>query len=143
MFLANKNEIDIETALMVDIFNEIKSTVSPKRSQIVMKIDIEFFQCRAFLGSPEVITHPQDIPIMAIIMEWIFLRDDGSYTKMCPKDKLVELTKLFLNNGYTPFRVKDDRRELTKLDTSKFGAEWTWKWNPNVAWLSNSIAQFY
>ena len=108
-----------------------------------MKIDIEFFECRAFLGSPEVITHPQFIPIMAVIMEWMFLRDNASYSNMCPKDKVIELTKLFLYNGYTPFRMKDDRRELTKLDTSKFGVEWTWKWNPNVAWLSNSIAQFY
>ena len=129
--------------LLVDIFDEIKSTVFPRPSQIVMKIDIEFFECRAFLGSPEVITHPQDIPIMAVIMEWIFLRDDGSYTKMCPKDKLVELTKLFLNNGYTPFLIKDDRRELTRLDTSKFGVEWKWKWKTNVAWLSNAIAPFY
>ena len=108
-----------------------------------MKIDVEFFECRAFLGSPEVVANPQDIPIMAVIMEWMFLRDNASYSNMCPKDKVIELTKLFLNNGYTPFRVKDDRRELTKLDTSKFGVEWTWKWNPNVAWLSNSIAPFY
>ena len=124
LFLANKNEIELETVLLVDIFNEIKSTASPKPSQIVMKIDIEVFECGTFLGSPEFITPPQDIPITAVIMEWIYLTDDGSYPKMCPKDKVEELTKLYLSNGYTPFLVKDDLRELTKLDTRKFGVKW-------------------
>ena len=108
---------------MVDIFTEIKSTASPKPSQIVMKIDIAFFECRAFLGSPEVITHPQDIPIKDVMIESIFLRDDGSYPKMCPKDKVEELTKLYLSNVYSPFLVKDDCRKVTKLDIRKFGVE--------------------
>ena len=88
---------------------------------------------QGILGSPEVITPPQDIPITAVIMEWIYLTDDGSYPKMWPKDKVEELTKLYLSNGYTPFLVKDDRRELTKLDTRKFGVEWQWNWKTNVA----------
>ena len=125
--------------LLGDIFKEVRETVSPKPSQILMKIDIEHFECRAFLGSPEVITQPQDIPILAVIMEWVFLRPNGAYSEQCPKDKVIELTKLFLNNGYTPFQVNGDRKQLTKLDTSNFGVEW----KTNVAWLANLIAPFY
>ena len=103
--------------LLGDIFKEVRETVSPKPSQIVMKIDIELFECRAFLGSPEVITQPQDIPILAVIMEWVFLRPNGAYSEQCPKDKVIELTKLFLKNDHTPFQVKGDRLQCTKFYT--------------------------
>ena len=137
--IANKAEVELRTVLLGDIFNEVKETVNPKPSQILMKIDIELFECRAFLGSPEVLTQPQEIPIVAVIMEWEFLRPNGTYSEQCPKEKVIELTKLFLNNGYTPFQVNRDRLQLTKLDTANFGVEW----KKNVAWLSNSIASHY
>lgn len=104
-----------------------------------MKIDIELFECKAFLGSPEVLTQPQAIPVVAVIMEWVFLRDGGNYSEQCPKEKVIELTKLFLGNGYTPFHVNENRFQLTKLDIENFGTEWKF----NVAWLSNSIAEHY
>ena len=104
-----------------------------------MKIDIELFECRAFLGSPEVLTQPQDIPIIAVLMEWVFLRNNGSYSEQCPKEKVIELTKLFLDNGYIPFRVNNERHQLSRLDTSNFGVEWKF----NVAWLSDSISSHY
>ena len=112
--------------------------MSPKPSQIVMKVDIERFECRAFLGSPEVLSQPQEIPILAVIMEWYFL--GGHYTELCPKEKVIQLAKLFLHNGYTPFKVDENRLELKKLDTTNFGVEWKML---NVAWLSSSIASFY
>ena len=136
---ANKREVVLRTVLLRDIFHEVKQTVSPMPSQIVMKIDIELFECRAFLGSPEVLTQPQDIPILAVIMEWVFLRPNGDYSEQCPKEKVIELAKLFLDNGYTPFQVNGDRLQLTKLDSANFGVEW----KTNVAWLSNSITSSY
>ena len=121
--------------------------MSPKPSQIVMKVDIERFECRAFLGSPEVLSQPQEIPILAVIIEWHFLYYNmigGHYAELCPKEKVIQLSKLFLDNGYTPFKVmtkKDDNRlKLKKLDTTNFGADWKMM---NVAWLSNSIALFH
>ena len=137
--IANKAEVELRTVLLGDIFNEVKETVNPKPSQILMKIDIELFECRAFLGSPEVLTQPQEIPIVAVIMEWVFLRPNGAYSEQCPKEKVTELAKLFLNNGYTPFQVNGDRLQLTKLDIANFGVEW----KTNVAWISNSIASHY
>jgi hypothetical protein len=104
-----------------------------------MKIDIELFECRAFLGSPEVITQPQEIPLIAVIMEWVFLREHGTYSEQCPKKSVIQLTKLFLDNGYTPFRLNDQTFRLSMLDSSNFGLEW----NFNVAWLSNSISSYY
>ena len=129
----------LQTVLLGDILREVKRTVSPEPSQFLMKIDIELFECRAFLGSPEVILQPQDIPLIAVIMEWIFIREDGTYSEQCPKEKVIKLSKLFLNNGYTPFRVYDQNLRFSKLDISNFGLEW----NFNVAWLSNSIASYY
>ena len=124
--------------MLEDIFRGVKETMSPRPSQIVMKVDIERFECRAFLGSPEVLSQPQEIPILAVIMEWHFL--GGHYAELCSKEKVIQLAKLFLNNGYTPFKVDDNRLELKKLDTTNFGVEWKML---NVAWLSSSIASFY
>ena len=137
--IGNKAEVELRTVLLGDIFNEVKEVVIPKPSQILMKIDIELFECRAFLGSPAVLTQPQEIPIVAVIMEWVFLRPNGAYSEQCPKEKVIELTKLFLDNGYTPFQVNGDRLQLHKLDTANFGSDW----KTNVAWLSNSIASHY
>ena len=78
---------------------------------------------------------------MAVIMEWIFLRDDGSYTKMCPKDKVEELTKLFLSNGYTPFLVRDDRRD--KIRHKKIWCRMEMELENQCCLLSNSIASFH
>ena len=131
----------LQTILLEDVFRAIRSSISPTPSQILLKVDIEQFECRAFLGSPEVLIQPQEIPVIAVIMEWTFMKDDGTYSEQCSKRNVRELGKLFLNNGYTPFRVWDDFSVesgfplLTKLDTSKFGVEW----KCNVAWLENSI----
>ena len=102
-------------------------------------MDIELFECKAFLGSPEVLKQPQTIPILAVIMEWVFLLEEGKYSEQCPKEKVIELTKVFLDNGYTPFRVGDNPK-LSKLDISNLGTEW--KFN-NVVWLCNSIVNTY
>ena len=116
--------------------------MSPKPSQIVMKVDIERFECRAFLGSPEVLSQPQEIPILAVIIEWYFLNHNmlEVSAELCPKEKVIQLSKLFLDNGYTPFKVDDNRLKLEKLDTTNFGVDWKMM---NVAWLSNSIALFH
>ena len=129
----------LQTVLLGDVVKAVSETVTPVPSQLLMKIDIELFECRAFLGSPEVITQSQAIPLIAVIMEWVFLRENGAYSEQCPKEKVIELTKLFLENGYTPFRVNGDRLQLEKLDSSNFGVEWKF----NVAWLSNQIAPYY
>ena len=129
----------MQTVLLGDIFRAIKDTVKPVPSQLLMKIDVELFECRAFLGSPEVLKQPQEIPILAVIMEWVFLRENGVYSEQCPKESVIELAKMFLDNGYTPYHVNGDRLQLTKLDTSNFGLEW----KCNVAWLPNSISSHY
>ena len=138
-FTANKGEIELRTVLLRDIFDEVRKRLSLKPSQIVMKLDIEQSECKAFLGSPEVLSQPQQIPVIAVIMEWTFLQPNGDYSERCPKERVIELTKLFLNNGYTPFQVNDAQKQLKKLNTSNFGIEW----KTNVAWLADSIAHFY
>ena len=125
--------------MLRDIFDEVRKRLSLKPSQIVMKLDIEQSECKAFLGSPEVLSQPQQIPVIAVIMEWTFLQPNGDYSERCPKERVIELTKLFLHNGYTPFQVNDAQKQLKKLNTSNFGIEW----KTNVAWLADSIAHFY
>ena len=109
--LANKAEVELRTVLLGDIFKEVEETVYPKPSQILMKIDIELFECRAFLGSPEVLTQPQEIPIIAVIMEWVFLRPNGAYSEQCPKDKVIELATIVRNNVRSWKRMEKGQAE--------------------------------
>jgi hypothetical protein len=105
-----------------------------------MKIDIEQFECRAFLGSPEVLAQPQIIPIIAVIMEWTFA-EGGADNPKCTKEQVTQLAKHFLESEYTPFRVFggispfNGFPQLSKLDISNFGVDW----NCNVVWLSNYV----
>ena len=90
----------LQTVLLGDVFKAIRETVFPVPSQLLMKIDIELFECRAFLGSPEIITkHFENIPLIAVIMEWTFLREDGSYSEQCPKEKVIKLKKPEMKEG--------------------------------------------
>ena len=141
----------LQTILLGDVVHSVAELANPLPSQIVMKIDIELFECKAFLGSPEVLRTPQLIPIRAVLMEWVFPGENGKYSDQCPREKVVELTKLFLDNGYTPFRATSHQLHLfnflfynwdyrlSRLDISKLGTDW----NFNVVWLSNNITSHY
>ena len=60
----------------------------------------------------------QDIRLLAVIMEWTFKGQNGSYSEACPKEKVINLTKLFLENGFTPFQWKEG------LNRVFYGKEW-------------------
>ena len=45
------NSITVNAVLLSDVVNAAVAVEKPKH--IVMKVDIEMFECRAFLGSPE------------------------------------------------------------------------------------------
>ena len=137
-FTSNFSRSFQKTVLLKDVFEAINVNIVPKPSVIMMKIDIEHFECRAFLGSSEVLQQNQDVALLAVIMEWTFGGQNGTYSEQCPKEKVVSLTKLFLSKGYVPFQVtKGIRRiihggEWVKLNSSNFGLDW----NTNVLWVS-------
>ena len=101
----NTTNYVLQTVLLKDVFEAIKSNVVPKPLTVLMKIDIEHFECRAFLGSPEILRQNQDVKLLAVIMEWTFEGQNGKYSEQCPKDKVISLAKLFLMNGFTPFQL--------------------------------------
>ena len=131
----------LQTVLLKDIFEAIKTNVVPKPLTVLMKIDIEHFECRAFLGSPEILRQNQDVNLLAVIMEWTFKGQNGKYSEQCPKEKVISLAKLFLMNGFTPFQLSEGinrviyGKEWLRLNTSNFGIDW----NTNVLWLSTSF----
>ena len=131
----------LQTVLLKDVFEAIKTHIVPTPLNVLMKIDIEHFECRAFLGSPEILRQNQNIKLLAVIMEWTFKDQNGTYSEQCPKAKVMSLTKLFLENGFTPFQLNEGvnrvvyGKEWIKLDTSNFGLDW----NTNVLWVSTSF----
>ena len=124
----DQNNQHLETVLLSDLVKTAKMLENPK--QIIIKIDIELFECRTFLGSSNVINHPQPVPISAIIMEWVFKRNDGKFSLQCPIEKVKLMTKMFLKAGYVPFKTTN----LSKLDYTNLGTEWM----ANVLWILNT-----
>lgn len=127
-------EVSLEIILLSDIFEDIKSHTTHKPTGVVMKMDIEQFECRAFLGSPELLRHAkhetssdETLPILAIILEWTFSSGDPNRVR-CPKERIAELTKLFIENDYTPFRVTE---HLERLDITYLGLDW----HTDVLWV--------
>ena len=74
---------------------------SKKFVTIVLKIDIEGFECRTFLGSTNIF-QIRDVSIPYIFMEWDFMDKKSS----CPPSMLKNLTTLFLENGYKVNYIK-------------------------------------
>ena len=117
----------VQTVLLSDILQAIEIVSNPK--QIIIKIDIELYECRAILGAAEIFKKAQKFTITAIIMEWKFLGKDGAFRKECPKEQLRSMTCLLLRAGYVPLNIKD----LSPLNYSNFGAEW----GANILWILN------
>ena len=80
--------------------------------------------------------------IAAIVMEWFFEAkgEDGP----CPRHKVEELTRFFLDNDYSPFAFGIIDNTIVKLDTSKCGTDWfsnalVWLHRPSMPndWTKN------
>ena len=119
----------IKTVLLEDMVDTIKTLANPQR--LLIKMDIELFECRTILGSKSLFRKPQKIPIEAIVMEWLFRSPKGNFSKMCPEEKVIKMTKMFLDAGYVPYKSSD----LSELNCSNFGLDWR---TDNVLWLMNS-----
>ena len=127
---ANESKYDqkLETVLLSDIIEAASISESPK--QIIVKIDVELFECRVFLGSSSLFNSPQNVPITAIIMEWVFVSPDGRFSQECPREKMQRMTKMLLFAGYVPLNTQD----LSKLNYTNFGIDW----RTNVLWILNT-----
>ena len=47
---------------------------------------------------------------------------------ICPEEKVAELTSLFVKNGYKPFALNGEPKELKSVD----------EWPSNILWISDS-----
>ena len=121
----NMHEVPVRTVLLSDIVDAILARIG-YLTQTVIKMDIEGFECNAFLGSPQVLTRQQSISIVAIIMEWTFKK----FHERCTSENALQLKLLFLNSGYIPFYLHN--HTLAKLDVE--GQDW----ERDVVWLKDN-----
>ena len=120
----NMHEVPVHTVLLSDIVDAILAKLD-YLTQIVIKMDIEGFECNAFLGSPQVLTMQQSISIVAVIMEWTFKK----FHDRCSSEDALRLKILFLNAGYIPFYFHNNT--LAKLNVE--GQDW----ERDVVWLKD------
>jgi len=78
----------IETVLLSDIFHEALAQSQPK--SVIIKADIETYECRAFLNSQQVFGHPS---IKSVIFEWAGVSDN------CSADDFKKVLNLMRQNG--------------------------------------------
>ena len=120
----NMHEMPVHTVLLSDVVDAILAKLDYS-TQMVIKMDIEGFECNAFLGSPQVLTSQQSISIVAVIMEWTFQR----FHERCTSYNALQLKILFLNSGYLPFYLHN--QTLAKLDVERND------WEKDVVWLKD------
>ena len=119
---------NITAVLLNDIVDSMAQEGHQKSIEAVMKVDIESYECKAFLGSPDVFN--RGVCFRFIIMEWYFKGRMGS----CTKGELKSMTEMFSTNGYLPYRLKK-RKELN-LKSSQI-------WLPgDVVWVHTSVQSF-
>ena len=104
---------ELDAILLSDIVNDIIDKrfgqgIIPGsgRIPVILKIDIEHFECRALLGSPWIFTEA-NIFIPYIVMEWTYLTRKGPrkfYPTSCPVEKLRSMAQLLSRSGYRPYK---------------------------------------
>jgi len=124
----------IKTVLLSDIFDAAVSHGQPDR--IVIKADIERFECRAFLGSPQVLT--SNHPILSIYFEWLV---DTMTDDICTKAELNQFLQLLLDNSFVPFiwdgKTVTAHQPLPLDITDK---AWQFKGDQDIFWINKKLA---
>ena len=126
----NRYEIPVRTVLLSDIVDAIgySSARYNDSTPMLIKIDIEGYECNAFLGSSQVLTNQRPFTIVAVIMEvhglGVYAPSPGGY-----EVKFLQLKSLFMNAGYIPFYLHG--QILMKVDVAKR------RWPKNVVWFKD------
>jgi len=81
--------------------------VAPTR--VMIKVDIEYFECRAFLGSPEVLSKPE---IASIVFEW---KMDAHAEEICGQGAQLKMMRLFVENNFEPFYFDSKLSKFKRL----------------------------
>ncbi|TRY79951.1 hypothetical protein TCAL_06553 [Tigriopus californicus] len=128
----------IQSVLLSDVIKHIQfNKRQTENLTIIMKVDIESYECRAFLGSPLVLnsTH-SGFYIPYVVMEWTYAQGKQppyKYPAACPRKSVVHMTNLFTANGYIPF---SKNRIMLNPNTSD-----TWK--ADVIWQHKNAHQLF
>lgn len=104
------HEQTVKSVLLQDILDSMfpdKRPTSGEKPVVIMKLDIETFECRALLGSPELFSPSQPYFVPYLVMEWYFAtkNEEGKYAfpRSCPQTKLLMMRDLLLDKGYEPW----------------------------------------
>lgn len=129
-----KRLIFVQSILLSDVFDNIVLK-RPRQNPltIIVKIDIERYECRAFLGSPTILQNPK-FYIPYVLMEWFFAKRPSpyKYPKVCPKETVIQLANMFIENGYLPFSTNKKLLHANESHT----------WFINVIWQHKQARPF-
>ena len=104
---------EIAAVLLSDIFDNLVAVIREEQRRlvnpiitVVMKVDIESYECRVFLSqsTQERVFLRSDVFIPYILMEWVFDNmNQGHFSPVCPKEKVQEMAQMLTGHGYKPY----------------------------------------
>ena len=102
------HEQRVKSVLLQDILDNMFADKTRRdKPVVIMKLDIETFECRALLGSPDLFSLQQPYYVPFLVMEWYFAtkneEDKYVFPKSCPQTKLLRMRDLLLDKGYEPW----------------------------------------
>jgi FkbM family methyltransferase len=140
MGIAEEEYERVHTILLTDVIDAINEKNYPrsssKRLPVVLKIDVESYECRAFLGSPDLLSDPRAY-IPYVIMEWAYLDNDPN-GDVCPEEMLRKVTAFFTSHNYTAFQLEDiyhvGESEVKSMKWMDPAGSLDWA-NSNIMWV--------
>merc|ERR1711974_335100 len=89
----------VRSILLSDLYTEAKE--SSPTANVFMKVDIEGYECEAFIQSPKVLEDPA---LKAVVFEWL------GEVRSCPEKDFLKVLSLLRKNGFQ--LLKFDRGSL-------------------------------
>ena len=92
---------------LTDLFNDIKLHEAAPLT-VVMKVDIQFHECRVFIPSKELFEERSELFAAFVLMEWVFMNAvrRNVYSESCPRQMVGQLADMFVQTGYKPYTLR-------------------------------------
>ncbi len=106
--------VEAQSVLLSDVIHDIlghPQYENKKTVTLIMKLDIESYECRTIIGSRQIFDHPR-LYIPYIVMEWRYCAklfpgtNKCDFPPSCPDELLKNMTMLLVSKHYDPTSSK-------------------------------------
>lgn len=131
------NDVELQLVLFSDILDAVILKHNPE--DIYIMIDIELYECRAFLGSKDALANKA---IKVIMMEFKYIRmpNQNDINQYCNQSQAMEMIDMFLNYGFLPHKLDSFGQDLREISHDVQDSAWSGGMDM-LFWLKPEIKQ--